>query len=95
MRDPDHDRHAPVDQLDRAADQRLALRQRQTRVFLGLDGGRNHHGRPAFVDDVIDLPPQGALVDAEIGRERGQRRHDQSGHVHDGALLQGGRRGRP
>src|SRR5262249_17877832 len=63
--------------LDRGADQRLALFQREIGVFLRLDAGGDHHGRAAVRRDVVDLPPQGGHVDREIGRERRQWRDDQ------------------
>jgi hypothetical protein len=60
VRDADHDRHAPVDEFDGAADQRLALLEAQIGVFLGLDASRHHHGGAAIFHDVVDLALQRA-----------------------------------
>ena len=45
----------PLDELDRLADQGLALLEAEIGVFLGLDAGGDHHGGAAVVDDVVDL----------------------------------------
>jgi hypothetical protein len=82
VRDTDHDRHAAVDELDRVPDQGLAMFEAEISVFLGLDAGGDDHGGAAVGDDVIDLPPQRGPVDLEIGRERRERRNDQSGVHH-------------
>jgi hypothetical protein len=82
VRDTDHDRHAAVDELDRVPDQGLALFEAEVGVFLGLDTGGDDHGGAAVADDVIDLPPKRGPVDLEIGRERRERRNDQSGVHH-------------
>ena len=82
VRDPDHHRHALVDEFDGAADQVLALREAEIGVFLGLDAGGDHHGGAAVLHHVVDLAGEAGFVDLEVGGERGERRNDQSWNVH-------------
>src|SRR5262249_55056985 len=82
MRDPGHDRHAGVDEVDGVANERLALLEAEIAVFLGLDSGGDHHGGATILDHVIDLAPERRPVDLEVGGERRQRRNDQSRILH-------------
>jgi len=67
-----------------SADERFALFEAEISVFLGLDPGGNDHGSAAVPHHVVDLAPQRALVDVEVGGKGRERRNDQSRffHVH-------------
>ena len=82
MRNSHHDRHASIDALDRAADERFALLEAEVGVFLGLDAGGNHHGGAAVAHHIVDLAPQRARVDLEVGGEGSERRNDQPRYFH-------------
>src|SRR5262249_56247039 len=57
MRDPDHDRHAGVDEVDGVANERLALLEAEIAVFLGLDSGGDHHPGATILAHLTDLTP--------------------------------------
>ena len=89
MRNSDHHRHASIDAGDGVADERLALFEAEISVFLGLDPGRDDHGGAAIPHHIVDLAPQRALVDIEVGGKGRERRNDQSRlfHVHPPATA--------